>query len=76
MLAEQDVPEELIHATVKTAVQGQDVTPVFMGSAYKNKGVQPLLDAVVPLFAVAAGTAIGPRLSTIRTEEFPALCRS
>ena len=47
LLAEQDVPEELIHATVKDAVQNQDATAVFMGSAYKNKGVQPLLDAVV-----------------------------
>ncbi|HTQ39980.1 MAG TPA: elongation factor G [Pirellulales bacterium] len=47
MLAEQEVPEELIHATVKDAVQNQDATAVFMGSAYKNKGVQPLLDAIV-----------------------------
>jgi elongation factor G len=47
LLAEQEVPEELIHATVKDAVQNQDATAVFMGSAYKNKGVQPLLDAVV-----------------------------
>jgi elongation factor G len=47
LLAEQAVPEELIHATVKDAVQNQDATAVFMGSAYKNKGVQPLLDAIV-----------------------------
>ncbi len=47
LLAEQQVPEELIHATVKDAVQNQDATAVFMGSAYKNKGVQPLLDAIV-----------------------------
>jgi elongation factor G len=47
LLAEADVPEELIHSVVKVAVQTQDVTPVLMGSAYKNKGVQPLLDAVV-----------------------------
>ncbi len=47
LLAEQDVPEELVHRVVKLAVQEQDVTPVFMGSAYKNKGVQALLDAVV-----------------------------
>ena len=25
------------------------MTPVFMGSAYKNKGVQPLLNAVLQL---------------------------
>ncbi len=47
LLAEQEVPVELIHATVKDAVQNQDATAVFMGSAYKNKGVQPLLDAIV-----------------------------
>jgi len=47
LLAEQEVPEELIHTVTKAAVQGLDVTPVFMGSAYKNKGVQLLLDAVV-----------------------------
>jgi elongation factor G len=47
LLAEQEVPEELIHSVTKAAVQGLDVTPVFMGSAYKNKGVQLLLDAVV-----------------------------
>ncbi|MCC7085964.1 MAG: elongation factor G [Pirellulales bacterium] len=47
LLGEAEVPEELIHYVVKDAVQNQDMTPVFMGSAYKNKGVQPLLDAVV-----------------------------
>ena len=31
---------------MKTATQSQSITPVFCGSAYKNKGVQPLLDAV------------------------------
>ena len=47
LLAEEEVPEELIHEVVREAVQSQDVTPVFMGTAYRNKGVQPLLDAIV-----------------------------
>lgn len=47
LLAEQPVSEELIHKVVKNAVQKQGLTPVFVGSAYKNKGVQPLLDAIV-----------------------------
>ena len=47
LLSEEAIDEEEIHAVVKDAVQSQNCTPVFCGSAYKNKGVQPLLDAVV-----------------------------
>ncbi|MFM8494551.1 MAG: elongation factor G [Planctomycetia bacterium] len=47
LLAEQQPSEDEIHAVVKAAVQNQSITPVFCGSAYKNKGVQKLLDAVV-----------------------------
>jgi len=47
LLEETEPPESLIHATVKAAVLSQQLTPVFLGSAFKNKGVQPLLDAVV-----------------------------
>ena len=46
ILSEEPISEDEIHAVVKTAVQSQSITPVFCGSAYKNKGVQPLLDAV------------------------------
>jgi elongation factor G len=47
LLSEEPVPEQLIHDVIKHAVQEQDMTPVFMGTAFKNKGVQPLLDAIV-----------------------------
>jgi elongation factor G len=47
LLSEQQPSEDEIHAVVKAAVQNQSITPVFCGSAYKNKGVQKLLDAVV-----------------------------
>ena len=46
LLSEEEVSEEMIHAVTRTVVQQQDVTPVFLGAAYKNKGVQPLLDAI------------------------------
>ena len=46
LLSEEKVSEELIHSIVKEAVQGQDMTPVFLGTAFRNKGVQPLLDAI------------------------------
>ena len=47
LLAEEPVPLPLIHETVKQAVLSQQLTPVFLGTAYRNKGIQPLLDAVV-----------------------------
>jgi len=46
LLSEEPVSDDEIHAVVKAATQSQSITPVFCGSAYKNKGVQPLLDAV------------------------------
>src|SRR5262245_11202349 len=47
LLAEEEPDEELVHRVLRDAVQQQEATPVFLGSAYKNKGVQLLLDAVV-----------------------------
>jgi elongation factor G len=47
LLAEQEAPLELIYEVAKAAVGKQLLTPVFLGTAYRNKGVQPLLDAVV-----------------------------
>ncbi|MGI9517646.1 MAG: elongation factor G [Pirellulaceae bacterium] len=46
LLSEEDVPEELIHRVLVAAVQEQECTPVFIGTAFRNKGVQPLLDAI------------------------------
>jgi translation elongation factor EF-G len=45
-ILEEKVTEELIHDAVRKGTISQSLTPVFMGSAYKNKGVQLLLDAV------------------------------
>jgi elongation factor G len=39
--------EETLHKLVRIAVRKIAFHPVFCGSAFKNKGVQPLLDAVV-----------------------------
>jgi elongation factor G len=47
LLGEEEISEEMIHDVLRQAVLHRDATPVFMGSAYKNKGVQLLLDAVV-----------------------------
>ena len=47
LLEEKTIPDDMIHATVKKAVATKEITPVFMGTAFKNKGVQTLLDAIV-----------------------------
>jgi len=39
--------EATLHRLIRAAVQGRVFVPVLCGSAFKNKGVQPLLDAVV-----------------------------
>ena len=39
--------EEQLVAAIRRATVAGNATPVFGGSAFKNKGVQPLLDAVV-----------------------------
>jgi elongation factor G len=46
-LLDEKVTPELIHDAVRTATIGLKITPVFVGSAYKNVGVQPLMDAVI-----------------------------
>ncbi len=46
-ILEDHVTEELIYKAVREGTISRKMTPVFMGSAYKNKGIQPLLDAVV-----------------------------
>lgn len=46
LLSEEEISADMIHQVTRIVVQQQDVTPVFLGAAYKNKGVQPLLDAI------------------------------
>ena len=47
VLEDKEIPEEMFNETLRKAVIAREITPVFMGSAFKNKGVQFLLDAVV-----------------------------
>ncbi len=62
VMLEDDNPSiELIHTALRRATLEREVVPVMLGSAYQNKGVQLLLDAVTrylpsPLDRVAYAT--------------------
>ncbi|QNN51390.1 elongation factor G [Nocardioides mesophilus] len=43
----EEVPVEELEAAIRRATLADKVNPVLCGTAFKNKGVQPLLDAVV-----------------------------
>ena len=44
---EDSVTPEMIKRALRAATLADEITPVILGSAFKNKGVQPLLDAVI-----------------------------
>jgi elongation factor G len=44
---EGEETEDLIHEAIRRGTLSRDLVPVLVGSAYKNKGVQKLLDAVI-----------------------------
>ena len=46
LLEEKEISEIAIHNAVCKGVQTLEFCPVFLGSAFKNRGVQPLLDAI------------------------------
>jgi len=43
----EEITEEELVSAIRKGTNNLEFTPVFCGSAFKNKGVQPLLDAVV-----------------------------
>jgi elongation factor G len=47
ILEEQEIPKDRLVTAVRKATLDLKLTPVLCGSSFKNKGVQPLLDAVI-----------------------------
>jgi elongation factor G len=47
ILEEQEISAERLKAAIRTATLANKLTPVLCGSSFKNKGVQPLLDAII-----------------------------
>ena len=48
-LNDEEIPHERIASSLHRATLDIKITPVLCGSSFKNKGVQPLLDAIVEL---------------------------
>ena len=71
LLSEEPVGEELVHSIVRDAVQGQDLTPVFIGTAYRNKGVQLLLDAIVRYLPSPLESPVKAKQFDDHTQDFP-----
>ena len=46
-LSGEEISEDALHACIRKGTIASDFVPVLCGTAFKNKGVQPLLDAVV-----------------------------
>jgi elongation factor G len=49
ILEEKEISPELLYAALRKGTLKREITPVYMGSAYKNKAVQPMLDGVTYL---------------------------
>src|SRR5207237_2018291 len=47
LLDEESVTRDMIRRALRKGTLANKIAPVLLGSAFKNKGVQPLLDAVV-----------------------------
>ncbi len=47
ILEDQEIPAARLKASIRAATLATALTPVLCGSSFKNKGVQPLLDAVI-----------------------------
>ncbi len=66
-LEDQDISTEVLKAAARDATIKLLITPVFCGAAYKNKGVQLLLDAVIDYLPspIDKGAVIGTDIDDI-----------
>ena len=69
----EEISEDEIHAALRKGTIGLKIVPVVTGSAFKNKGVQTLLDAVVDYLPspldVPAIEGVNPKTDETETRE-------
>ena len=72
---EESITPELLQDSIRRAVLSSQITAVLCGSAFKNKGVQPLLDAVIAYLPaphdVAAIDGFKPGDESVKIERHP-----
>ena len=83
-LGGEDIPEELLKSCIRSATLNNRAVPVCCGSSYRNKGVQPLLDAIVdylpspldipPIEAIGKGGSKTVEVKADDSAPFAALC--
>jgi len=66
-LGEEEITPEDITRALRTVTLGNHAVPVLCGSAFKNKGVQPMLDAVVDY--LPSPLDIPPTMGTVPRKE-------
>jgi len=77
ILEDEEIPAERLKAAIRKATLAIQLTPVLCGSSFKNKGVQPLLDAVLDYLPspleVPAVEGLEPAKGSSNGDEAPAV---
>ena len=71
ILEDAEIPVELLKRAIRKATLELKLTPVLCGSAFKNKGVQPLLDAVLDYLPSPLDVPPMYGLETVRGQDEP-----
>ena len=66
-LGDEEITPEDLRRAIRTATLGSHAVPILCGSAFKNKGVQPMLDAVVDY--LPSPLDIPPTMGTVPRKE-------
>ncbi len=83
-LEKKQIPADLIKKVIRKATLSCEITPVLCGTAFRNRGIQPLLDAVVdylpspldmpPVTCINPETGEAEERRPNDNESFSALC--
>lgn len=71
LLAGEEIPKELIWQTIREATLSLEFTPVLLGSAFKNKAVQNLLDAVALYLPSPIDREVVKTAESVRVDTHP-----